>query len=204
MSDIDPHDFPDFPLFPLSSVVFPGGVMPLRIFEPRYLDMVSLCMKGPTGFGVCALEPGSEGNRSTAPRSVGTLVEIVDFDRLEDGYLGITVEGNRRFEVLDRRQAENGLWWGTVRFLQERRDVPCPLEFAGLKRVAEALYDRLGEPYASRPREYDSAGWLSSRLTELLPFDAATKHALLATPDPVDRLKHIQPLVRLEEAGSTD
>lgn len=198
MAEDDSQDLPDYPLFPLSSVVFPGGVMPLRIFEPRYVDMVRICTRGQTGFGVCALESGSEAEHGTAPRSVGTLVEIVDFDRLEGDFLGITVEGRRRFEVIDRRQADNGLWWGTVRFLKEQADVPCPPEFAELKRVAEALFDRVGDPYASRPRQYDSAEWLSARLTELLPFDPATKHALLATPDPIDRLRQIQPLVHVE------
>lgn len=198
MTEPDAHDHPDFPLFPLTSVVFPGGVMPLRIFEPRYMDMVRICMKGQTGFGVCAQQDSSETERGTAPRSVGTLVEIVDFDRLDDGHLGITVEGRRRFEIVDRRQADNGLWWGTVRYLSDPADVPCPAEFQPLKRVAEALFAKLGEPYASRPRQFDSAAWLSARLTELLPFDVATKHALLATANPVDRLRQIQPLVHLE------
>ncbi|MES1944589.1 peptidase S16, lon domain-containing protein [Salinisphaera sp. PC39] len=191
-------DLPDYPLFPLSSVVFPGGVMPLRIFEPRYVDLVRICMRGNTGFGVCPLEGGSETAHTAAPRTVGTLVEIVDFDQLDDGMLGITVEGRRRFELQDRRQADNGLWWGTVRFLTEDRDVPCPEEFAPLKQVAAALYARIGEPYASRGQDFESAGWLSARLTELLPFDPATKHDLLATRDPVERLRRIQPLVRIE------
>lgn len=196
----DPYDHPDYPLFPLSTVLFPGGVMPLRIFEPRYVDMVRICMKGRTGFGICASEGGSETARSTAPRSVGTLVEIVDFDQLDDGYLGITVEGRRRFEVRNRRQADNGLWWGTVAFLQDRADVPCPDEFADLKQVAETIFERLGEPHNNRARHFDSADWLSARLTELLPFDPATKHELLATPDPIERLRRIQPLVRVESS----
>lgn len=197
-------DLPDYPLFPLSTVVFPGGVMPLRIFEPRYVDLVRICMRGNTGFGVCPLEGNSETAQTSAPRPIGTLVEIVDFDRLDDGMLGITVEGRRRFEVQDRRQADNGLWWGTVRFLTEDRDVPCPDEFSSLKQVAEALYSRIGEPYASRERDFDSAGWLSARLTELLPFDPGTKHQLLAIRDPVERLRQIRPLVRIEAAQGSD
>ncbi len=191
-------DYPDYPLFPLSSVVFPDGIMPLRIFEPRYMDMVRYCSKGQTGFGVCALESGAEAGDETTPREIGTLADIIDFDQLEDGFLGITVEGKRRFEVLDKRRAENGLWWGTVRFLKEQEDVPCPQEFATLQQVLESIYDNLGEPYASRPRDFESAAWISSRLTELLPFDAATKHNLLATPDPVERLRQIQPLIKVQ------
>lgn len=191
-------DFPDYPLFPLSSVVFPGGIMPLRIFESRYMDLVRYCTKNQTGFGVCALEGDSESGTDTAPREVGTLANIIDFDQLDDGYLGITAEGERRFEVIEKRRAENGLWWGTVRFLQEQEDVPCPREFATLQQVVESIYDNLGEPYASRPRDFESANWISSRLTELLPFDPAIKHNLLATPDPIERLRQIQPLIKIQ------
>ncbi len=193
-------DHPDYALFPLSNVVFPDGVMPLRIFEPRYQDMVAMCMKGQTGFGICAAQPSNSGAFSV-PRAVGTLVEIVDFDRLDDGHLGITVEGRRRFEVRSTRQAENGLWWGTVEFITEGRDVDCPAEFDTLKQVVAALVEQAGAPYTERHADYDSANWLSARLTELLPFDAATKHALLATIDPIERLRHIRPLVQIENAS---
>ena len=192
-------DQPDYALFPLSTVVFPGGLMPLRIFEPRYLDMVSMCMKGQIGFGVCAAKPGEPGEFS-APQPVGTLVDIVDFDRLDDGHLGITVEGRRRFEVLDTRQADNGLWWSHVEFIDETADAACPIEFAPLKQVAAALIEEVGLPYESRGTAYDSASWLSARLTELLPFDAATKHDLLATNDPLERLRRIRPMVEIENA----
>lgn len=202
MSDIptgaELMDYPDYPLFPLSSVVFPGGIMPLRIFEPRYMDMVRICTKSQTGFGVCALESGNGVGNENSPRSIGTLAEIIDFDQLDDGLLGITAEGKRRFEILSKRRAENGLWWGTVRFLKEQDDAPCPQEYAALQHVLEAIYDNLGEPYASRPRDFKSAAWISARLTELLPFDPATKHNLLATPDPIERLRQIQPLVKIQ------
>src|SRR5699024_1047386 len=181
-------------------VVFPDGVIPLRIFEPRYLSLVAMCMKGATGFGVCAAKPANSGGFSV-PHEVGTLVEIIDFDRLDDGCLGITVEGRRRFNVLSTRQADNGLWWGTVEFIREDRDVDCPEEFETLKQVAVALMEQAGAPWNERAADYDSAGWLSARLTELLPFDPATKHALLATNDPLERLRHIQPLVRIENGA---
>lgn len=190
-------DYPDYALYPLPTVVFPGGIMPLRIFEPRYLDLVAMCMKGSTGFGVCAERPSNSGGFSV-PHRVGTLVEIIDFERLDDGFLGITVVGRRRFDVLSTRQADNGLWWGTVDFLRDDHDVNCPTEFDTLKQVAAALVEQAGMPWNERTADYDSADWLSARLTELLPFDPATKHALLATSDPVERLRRIQPLVQIE------
>lgn len=188
---------PDYPLFPLNTVVFPDGVIPLRIFEPRYLDLVAMCMKGSMGFGICAARPANSSHFSR-PHAVGTLVEIVDFDRLDDGHLGITVEGRRRFNVVSTRQADNGLWWGTVEYIREDQDSDCPAEFDTLKQVAAALLEQAGSPWNERSADYDSARWLSARLTELLPFDAATKHTLLATNDPVERLRQIQPLVRIE------
>lgn len=194
-------DEPEYALFPLATVIFPGGIMPLRIFEPRYLDMVSMCMKGAMGFGICAARPAASKHEFSAPRAVGTLVEIVDFDRLDDGTLGITVEGKRRFEVQSTRQTDNGLWWGRVSFIDEGADSACPIEFAPLKDVAAALIEEVGLPYAQHGTAYDSASWLSARLTELLPFDAATKHDLLATNDPLERLRRIRPMVEIQNSG---
>lgn len=191
---------PDYALFPLPTVIFPDGIMQLRIFEPRYVGLVAMCMKGATGFGICAQRPSNSGG-FCAPNRVGTLVEIVDFDRLDDGCLGITVEGRRRFNVLSTRQADNGLWWGTVEFIREGVDVDCPSEFETLKHVAAALVEQAGTPWSARTADYDSAGWLSARLTELLPFDPATKHMLLATSDPVERLRHIRPLVQIDNTA---
>jgi len=189
----------EYALFPLSTVVFPGGIMPMRIFEPRYLDMVSQCMRAGRGFGICAAQLAGKSGFS-APHSIGTLVEITDFDRLSDGQLGITVEGRRRFEVATTRHADNGLWSGEVVFIDEDRDGPCPLEFAALKQIAAALIKHTGLPYEQRKIDYNSASWLSARLTELLPFDAETKHELLATSDPQERLRRIRPMVEIENA----
>ncbi len=190
----------EYPLFPLSTVVFPGGIMPLRIFEPRYLDMVAMCMKNAQGFGVCAARPASAKGGFSEPRAVGTLVEIIDFDRLDDGQLGITVQGKRRFELETTRQADDGLWWGGISFISEDADSACPIEFVQLKQVAAALIEEVGLPYDKQGQAYDSASWLSARLTELLPFDAATKHDLLATNDPLERLRRIRPMIEIENA----
>src|SRR5699024_12665338 len=126
-------------------------------------DLVAMCMKRPTGCGVCAERPSNSGDFSE-PNSVGTPVEIIEFDRLDDGCLGSAVEGRRRFNVLSTRQADNGLWWGTVEFIREDRDVDCPAEFETLKQIAAALVEQAGAPWNGRDADYDSAGWLSARL----------------------------------------
>lgn len=190
----------EHPLFPLSTVVFPGGILPLRIFEPRYLDMVSHCMRHATGFVICAAHAGEDGGFA-APRPMGTRVAIVDFDRLDDGALGITVAGVARVSIHDARCGTDGLWWGRLDDVEEAGDGPCPIEFTQFKQIVAALIDQTGLPYEAEHADYDSASWLSARLTELLPFDAATKHELLATDDPQERLRRIRPMVEIDNAG---
>lgn len=187
-------------LFPLSTVVFPGGLLSLRIFEPRYLDMVSHCMRAQTDFVICAARPARRGDFAE-PRTMGTRATIVDFDRLADGALGITVRGGDRVTIEDTYQSANGLWWGDVATVTEDSDGPCPIEFAPLKEIVAALIADAGLPYDDTALDYDSASWLSARLTELLPFDAATKHDLLATHDPQERLRRIRPMVEIDNAG---
>lgn len=187
-------------LFPLSTVVFPGGILPLRIFEPRYLAMVSHCMQSGEGFTVCAAHPIDQGGFA-APRSMGTRVAIADFDRLADGALGITVHGDDRVAIDNTRQVRNGLWWGRVTPVDEARDGPCPSELTLLKEVAAALIADAGLTYDRRTIDYHSASWLSARLTELLPFDVATKHDLLTTDDPRERLRRIRPMIEIQNAG---
>lgn len=186
-------------LFPLSTIVFPGGILPLRIFEPRYLDMVSHCMRDNEDFVVCVARPAQRGEFAE-PRAMGTRVSIVDFDRLPDGALGITVHGRTRVAIEETRQTPNGLWWGDVFPVDEDSDGPCPTEFAPLKDIVAALIAETGLHYDSRNLAYDSASWLSARLTELLPFDAATKHDLLTTDDPQERLRRIRPMIEIDNS----
>lgn len=191
----------EHPLFPLSTVIFPGGILPMRIFEPRYLDMVSHCMRHATGFVVCAAH-ARESEGFAAPRNLGTRVSIADFDRLEDGALGITVHGHERVAIHDARCGSDGLWWGRIDPAREDDDGPCPIEFTTLKQIVAALIEQTGLPYEGRSSDYESASWLSARLTELLPFDAATKHELLAMDDPQQRLQRIRPMVEIETTGA--
>src|SRR3569833_51867 len=88
------------PLFPLNTVLFPGGILPLRIFEPRYMEMVSVCMKEQSGIGVCLILSGKEVGEAATTNDVGTFVRIIDWDQRDDGMLGITVQGEQRFRVL--------------------------------------------------------------------------------------------------------
>ena len=101
------QDGDEIPLFPLSTVLFPGGVLPLRIFEARYLDMIGECLREQKGFGVCAIRSGSEVGRAASCYNVGTLAAVEDFGRSEDGLLAIVAHGERRFRILHSRVEAN-------------------------------------------------------------------------------------------------
>src|SRR3569623_49234 len=116
------------PLFPLNSVLFPGGVLPLRIFEPRYMEMVSVCMKEQSGFGVSLILSGKEVGEAATTYEVGTLVNIIDWDQRDDGLLGITVQGQQRFRIHATNVRSSQLVMAEVELLDEAAALPncCP------------------------------------------------------------------------------
>jgi len=176
------------PLFPLSSVVLPGGQLPLRLFEPRYINMVKNCFKTNTGFGVCLIKDGSDSNRPAQPYPQGTLVSIVDFDQGPDGLLHITTEGQQEFSLLSYSTNDDNLLIGEVQLHEQRLPTQMNAEY---KRLAEKLAILLQyvEPniiYADK--QMNNADWVCNRLIELLPLSAESKFELLQLPDNTSRL----------------
>jgi hypothetical protein len=192
----------ELPLFPLQTVLFPDGPLPLRIFEPRYVDMISRCMKDGTGFGVVLIRDGGEVGAVTAVADIGTHARIEDFSQLPDGLLGILCRGGRRFRVLDRRQAPDGLNVGSVEWLPQGPRRPLPPEFTPLAELLERVLPELGALYATIETRFDDADWVGCRLAEILPIEQGEKQRLLATEDPVDRLISLAPLLRPEPEDS--
>lgn len=184
----------ELPLFPLNTALFPGGVLPLRIFETRYLDMVRDCLRNDTPFGVCIALPADEAE-SGSRRMVGTLGRIVDWDRRPDGLLGITVRGEERFELEQCRLLRNGLLVGQVRVLPWPPETSLPEEFLPLAGFLKRLLDELPPPYRLLQGEFDRAGWVSSRLAELLPLELEQKQALLEMDDHLARLHHLRDIM---------
>jgi Lon protease-like protein len=183
----------DIPLFPLGTVLFPGAPLQLRIFEPRYLDLVRDCARNQSGFGVCLILEGSEVGAPAVPAAIGTLAHIVDFNALPDGLLGISADGCERFQVERTRVRDNGLLHGEVRFLADEPQVEVPPEYALLATILERLVDRSGHVHAQAGRDcYDDASWVGFRLAELLPLSLAEKQQLLQLPDPLRRLAILQ------------
>jgi Lon protease-like protein len=182
---------PYLPLFPLHTVLFPGGVLPLRIFEPRYLNMVGDCLRNDHGFGICLIRAGQEIGAAADCHEVGTLARIQDWDKTPEGLLAITARGERRFRVLEREVRPDLLSVARVELLDDPPPPPLPVEFAPLARLLEHLLDDLDPPYRTLPRALDDADWVGARLTELLPLDPQEKQFLLEQADPRARLETV-------------
>lgn len=166
--------------------------MPLRIFEPRYVDMVSSCLRAGSGFGVCLIAAGGEVGEAAEIHPVGTLAYIVDWEQLPDGLLGIVAQGEQRFRVLSSQVAPNHLRLAEVELLPQVPETMLPVEFESLAELLGRILDELGGSHASAARQLDQAGWVGARLAELLPIDLEVKQRLLEMDEPVARLFHLR------------
>ena len=186
----------ELPLFPLSTVLFPQGPLSLRIFEPRYVDMIGRCMRESSPFGVVAIRSGGEVGAVEATAELGTTARIVDFSQLPDGLLGIRCEGDRKFRLLRRWQRGDGLYLGEIEYLEVEQSVPLAKEHQHLAELLSKVLPELGEPYATLPTKLTDASWVGCRLAEILPLGLEDRLALLATDDPVARLERVSQLMR--------
>ena len=185
----------EIPLFPLQTVLFPGGPLPLRIFEPRYVDMISSCMKAGIGFGVLLARSGGETGPATL-HELGTVAKIVDWDQLTDGTLGVVVVGEERFALRSSRCQADGLNVGVVELLEPEPAVPLPERFQDMARLLAGVFENLGPHYAHITPDFGDAGWVGCRLAELLPIDIEHKQHCLALSDPTARLAYLEPLLK--------
>jgi len=189
----------ELPLFPLSTVLYPQGPLPLRIFEPRYVDMVRRCMKTDSGFGVVLLVRGREAGGAAATAAIGTEARIVDFDQLEDGLLGLTCIGQQRIRVERAWQQGDGLNIAEIEDLPADPVVPVPEDCGELREVLQKVWPELAGPYAHVAPRFDEAGWVANRLAELAPLDTGIRQSLLEASDPAERLRVLAPMIRLRE-----
>jgi len=187
----------EIPLFPLGTVLFPGGLLPLRIFETRYIDLVRRCLRHDFGFGVVLIRQGVEAGGPALTYDVGTYARIVDFSQQPDGLLGIRAAGERRFRIVERRRARDGLNVADVEWLPADVPQPLPEEFAELGPALDAILAQVGEPYASLERRLDDAAWVAGRLAEILPIPPGHKQHCLELDDPVERLRFLRPLFEI-------
>lgn len=190
----------ELPLFPLHPVLFPGGRLPLQIFEPRYLDMVVRCMRDGAHFGVVLIRRGNDARltRDAAQPEifdVGTEAEIVDFNQLSNGRLGIVVRGVRKFRVRSIREQADHLLVGEVEILPDEPQVPIGTEH---QELVDILRDLIQHPLIRKlglEIEFDDARSVGWRLAELLPIEPEIKQSLLKLQWPRERLQELARLV---------
>lgn len=184
------------PLFPLRTVLFPGGVLPIKVFEQRYIDMTKACLKEQQPFGVCLLTHGEEvAGREDRPvefANIGTLAHITGWDMPQLGILHVATEGGLRFRVDKHATGPGGLVTGEVLRLPVEPQHPLPETFAPLARLLELIASRVGpQNFPSKP-QYDNASWVGYRLAELLPLPLTVKQSMLEINDAHVRLQVLQ------------
>jgi len=183
-------------LFPLSTVLFPGCILDLQIFEARYLDMISRCMKQGSGFGVvCILEGQEVGDAPEGFALVGCEALIRDFQQQDNGLLGIRVEGGRRFRVLSSELQRDQLTVAEVEWLDEAPEQPLQEEDEDLVALLKALAEHPMVAALNMGTEATGQQSLANQLAYLLPFSELDKIDLLELDDPQQRLDAIQVLL---------
>lgn len=185
----------ELPLFPLHTVLFPGGRLPLRLFEQRYLDMAKHCLKDNAPFGVCAIREGAEVGAPAVPADIGCTARIAEWDMAQLGLLEIVAHGESRFRILERRVEKNQLQHARIELLEPEDDAAIAESCAACVRLLERVIDQHPELLLP-PHRLDSASWVSGRLTELLPLPLAAKQELLELSDAAERLVRVNALLR--------
>ncbi|MBT9613062.1 MAG: LON peptidase substrate-binding domain-containing protein, partial [Burkholderiales bacterium] len=178
----------ELPLFPLTTVLFPGGVLPLKIFEQRYMDMTKRCLQDDSQFGVCLIKEGAEVGAVAVPHTIGTLARIANWDMPQLGVLNVRAIGVQRFQVLDYKTQEDGLLLAQAIRLPLEPTTPLPPEHAACAAVLKHIIAHVGEEKFEPPFDFDDGVWTSYRLAEIMPIKATAKQDMLEMNDTLIRL----------------
>ena len=192
----------ELPLFPLQTVLFPGGLLSLKVFEARYLDLVGSCLRESKPFGVVALKQGTDvrrGSEVVAFENLGTIAELIDVDSAQAGILQVRCRGTQRFDVKKSHQQSDGLWVAKANSVPDDEAV-APAEsmhetVRGLANAIATLKAQGAEPFLA-PYQFDSAGWVANRWCEILPISLAAKQKLMELPDAQVRLQLVDEFLR--------
>ncbi len=191
------------PLFPLHTVLYPGGPLPLRIFESRYIDMISACLKSDSPFGVVLIKDGSETGEART-YNVGTLARIDDWYQGSDGLLGVTAIGQQRFRLLESMRQDDGLIIGEIELLGVDAPQEMPEEFRPLAQILAGVLDDLGKLYESLEKNYEDVGWVAYRFAEILPVSPEQKQSCLETDDPMQRLRKMREVLKTVRSSKNE
>ena len=184
------------PLFPLNTVLFPEGRLPLRVFEARYMDMTRECMRTQSPFGVCLIREGREVGQPAVPAGVGCLAHIVDWDMQQLGMLHLQTRGGQRFRLLSSTATPQGLLMGEVELIADEAPTPVPDYLADCVKLLKKFVADQGEAVFHAPHRFDDAGWVGCRLAEILPMPLPARQRLLEIEVSEERLALLHSLLQ--------
>ncbi|MBI3529897.1 MAG: LON peptidase substrate-binding domain-containing protein [Betaproteobacteria bacterium] len=179
------------PIFPLNTVLYPGGLLPLKIFEQRYLDMTKVCVRDATPFGVCRIREGREVGLPAVPDQVGCTALIVEWEMPHLGVFHLQTRGQHPFRILRQTTQSDGLIRAEIELLEETAGTIRRESFALCRRVLEQIIEKIGADYFSPPLAYDDPRWTSYRLAEVLPLDLEEKQDFLELRNDGERLQRL-------------
>lgn len=186
----------ELPLFPLNTVVFPDGRLPLKIFEQRYLDMIKRAIAENAPFGICAIREGHEVGAPAVPYAVGTRVRVGEWDMPQTGILQVEVQAEERFVIRERRVASDGLIVGTVDDVSAEAPAAIPPDLTLTVEVLRHVIREHGETHFPAPHDFGNAVWVGYRLSEVLPLKLSARQDLLEMNDSVTRLRILAEFVK--------
>ncbi len=184
------------PLFPLGTILFPGALLPLKLFEQRYLEMGKVCLRDESPFGVCGIKQGAEVGALATPFEVGCIARIIYWDMPQLGILHIIAQGGERFRLLNHRHQADGLLVGEVETIPNDQPQSIAAEFAACADVLKAIIAGVGEQHFLAPFQFDDGAWVGNRLAEVLPLPLPAKQRLLELQDANARLEEINQILR--------
>jgi len=179
-------------LFPLATVLFPGGVLPLKIFEQRYLEMTKACLRDNAPFGVCLIREGSEVGAPAVPENIGCLATITQWDMPQLGVFHLVTRGSDRFRIIETRVAASGLVSATVAVFPP--ESPAAMDPA-CQQVLKVIIEKAGAGLFPAPLDLDDPAWVSWRLAEVLPLELPVRQQLLEIEDTAARLARLRQIL---------
>jgi len=183
-------------IFPLSTVLFPGGMLPLRIFEQRYLEMTKICIRDNSPFGVCLIREGHEVGNPAVPHTVGCTAHILRWDMPHLGLFHLMTEGGSVFRILEQWSSRTGLLQAQVELEPRAPEVALPEAFQPLAALLETIMSKVGADRFPSPARLDDAAWVAYRLAESLPLEASLRQQLLEVRDPLLALDEVKTFLR--------
>jgi hypothetical protein len=188
----------EIPLFPLRTVLYPAGLLPLKIFEQRYLDMTKNSIRDSSPFGVCLIREGAEVGAPATPQAIGCSARILEWDMPHLGVFHLLCQGESVFRVVEHWVAKNGLLWGRVEPREPELDVALPPEHAHLAELLRKIIDKVGADRFPAPLALHDANWVAYRLAEVLPIEPPLKQTILEATQVQPRLAALSAFLKTQ------